>query len=110
MTVKLFEIRDRATFISTMAIKLSPQNEAERYLLLREGFGNTANDHEKYVLLTRLVGEVINYDPYEWPNRTMYEAHKYIKEHFDELENGAVIDVEFILNETDKMKVSEACE
>ncbi len=34
----------------------------------------------------------------------MHEAHLYINEHFDEMDNGAVVDVEYILGETDKPK------
>ena len=42
--------------------------------------------------------------------RTMIVAHKFIKEHFDELETGDVIDVEYILGETDTQKMSERIE
>ena len=37
----------------------------------------------------------------------MKEAHAYIAGHFEELESGAVIDVEFILGETAEAKKSE---
>ena len=41
MQVKLFEVRDSATFIPAIAIKLSARNEAEHFLLFRSGYGNT---------------------------------------------------------------------
>lgn len=48
------------------------------------------------------------YDSFNWSNaRTMHVAHEYLKEHFDDLESGAVIDVEFILGETETPKRSE---
>ena len=108
MITKLFEIRDSGTFIPMIAIKLSPQNEAERYLLGRAGFGRQAEDHEKYVLFSSLTGGEMTSDPYNWPNRTRQVAHIYITEHFDELENGQVIDVQFILKETPQPKTTEA--
>ena len=51
-------------------------------------------------------------DPYEWVargmgERTMPVAHNWIIEHFDALSDGDVADVQFILGETEKPKVSE---
>jgi len=37
----------------------------------------------------------------------MLNAHKYIKEHWDELRSGSVVDVEFILGESKEPKASE---
>lgn len=108
MTVKLFEIRDSGTFIPAMAIKLSPQNEAEKYLLSKSGYGEYAEDHERYVLFCGLDGGKITYDQYDWGNRTRQVAHDYIIKNFDDLENGAVVDVQFILGETKHIKKSEA--
>ena len=34
-------------------------------------------------------------------------AHNYVLDHFDELEDGDVVDVEFILGETEVKKTSE---
>lgn len=48
------------------------------------------------------------YDPFLWNDRTFATAHHYIIEHWDNLEYGAVIDVEFILGETDEPKKSES--
>lgn len=108
MKVKLFEVRDRATFIPVIAVQLNPQNEAERYLLSRSGYGKTAAEHNRYILMADLRGSVINYDAFSWPNRTKQEAHLYLNEHFEELENGAVIDIEYILGEKQESKKSEA--
>ena len=49
------------------------------------------------------------YDPFAWGSdtRTYQVAHQYIIDHFDELESGAVVDVEFILKETTEPKKSE---
>lgn len=108
MFVKLFEIRDVGTFIPMISINLSEENEAERFLLSRAGYGKEQADHQEYILLASLNGGQINYDPFAWNDRTRHTAHLYIKERFDELEHGAVIDVQFILGETQEQKISEA--
>jgi hypothetical protein len=50
------------------------------------------------------------YDPFKWSNRTMHTARRWLEEHFDEVQTGDVVDVQFILEETDKPKVSERLE
>lgn len=106
MIAKLFEIRDKATFIPALALALSKRpdlSDAENYLLGRSGYGG-----DRCVMLSRLNGGHIHCDPYNWGDRTMHAAHLFIEENFDNLESGAVIDVEFILGETKAPKVSEA--
>lgn len=103
MKVKLFEVRDRMTFLPVMAVKTLWDNEQQRYLLRRVGFQEVPA-----VILTRLNGETSSSsDAYFWTDRTMQTAHLYILEHFDKLNDGDVVDVEFILGETDKPKTSE---
>ena len=114
MKTKLFEVRDRLTFIPVIAIQLDPDYEEERYLLSRSGYGPTPIQQRSYVLLARTYGDNgqtgISCDPYTWGDRTMSNAHKYLIKNFDELESGAVIDVEYILGETAIPKVSELLE
>jgi hypothetical protein len=96
--VKLLEIRDRATFIPAMAIRVSG---ADGYLMRRAGFKSPM------VYLVALATERCCYDPYNWGNRTMKGAHLFIAEHFDELKDGDVVDVEFILGESTAPKVKQ---
>jgi len=96
--VKLFEIRDRATFIPAMAIRVSGD---DGYLMRRAGF------ESPMTYLVQLATEKAHYDPYNWGNRTMGTAHHYIDAEWDHLKDGDVVDVEFILSETDAPKVSE---
>jgi hypothetical protein len=61
------------------------------------------------VILTRLDGNgrgAFN-DPYDWCDRTWTAAHRWIIEHWAELKDGDVVDVEFILGETTTPKESE---
>ena len=109
MQVKLFEIRDRATFIPAMAVKLDGNcSDQEDWLLRRAGYGMDAANRN-YVYLTNLSEGTTQYDPYRWGccSRTMGSAHRYILDHFDELIPSQVIDVEFILGESTTPKESE---
>jgi hypothetical protein len=109
LKLKFFELRDKATFIPIFAFRaIADDNQQNAWLLIRAGFGF----HSNLVIVGKLecsgVSQNCTYDAYAWGGRTYPVAHKYIEEHFDELESGAVLDVEFILGETSKPKVSEA--
>lgn len=102
--IKLFEIRDRGTFIPVAAFKFDPQSEAERHLLACAGYGQVPLQQREYVLLCQIDGGGgrVCSDPFDWPGeaRTLPAAHAYIQEHWDALQSGEVVDVEFILGET----------
>lgn len=105
LKAKVFEIRDSMTFIPALAVKIErdrAEGEAEAYLLGRAGHGEA-------VQLTHLQTGASQLDLYEWGQnpRTMFVAHQYIEQHFDELEHGAVVDVEFILGIRSSPKESE---
>ena len=108
MIVKTFEVRDRATFIPMLAVKLESDCKADQYLLQRAGY---SRDHV-YIMLCGLNGGIdrATSDPFDYPSdaRTRPVAHKFIEANFDALESGAVVDVEFILGETTEAKLSEA--
>lgn len=102
MKVKMVEIRDAATRIAAIAIKTQGETLKEHQLFRMEGFG------ESSVLLIRPEQQKMCYDPLLWDNRrTMTTAHRYIQEHFDELPDAAVVDVEYILGESETPKTSE---
>lgn len=122
MDVKLFEIRDSATFIPVMAVALIERNAAENFLLSRAGYADEqiANEadpvdgrifdlnQQRYVILCKLDGVEAQYDPFSWPRaRTMSVAHQFIIENWRDLKSGDVIDVQVILGETTVPKTSE---
>lgn len=109
MKAKTFEVRDRHTFIPVLAVKLEPSNQGDRYLLARAGYGPSPEAQEKYIQLIRIQGGhgPTTCDPYEWDDRTFFTAHQHLVENFDQLESGAVIDVQFILGETSAPEKSE---
>jgi hypothetical protein len=104
---KFLEVRDRATFIPVAAISMMPSEpETQRYWLMRRaGF---SADYPQ-VLLVRLLGGEAQYDPYAWASgsRTMRTAHLHIRDQWESIADGDVVDVEFILGETSVKKVSE---
>ena len=110
MILKAIEIRDAATFIPAVAIKMEPANEAQRYLMARVGFRDGQDGPA--ITLMILSSQKAMADPYEWTSlamgpRTMPVAHQWLEQHFDEVADGDVVDVEFILGETSAPKVSE---
>ena len=107
MKTKALEIRGSATLIAALAVDMNPtqNNAAQRALLRRCGY---ACDGEPNVILTRLDGNGrATNDPYAWGDRTMATAHHWILDHWDELDDGDVVDVEFIRGERTTIKVSE---
>jgi hypothetical protein len=108
MTCKTIEVRDAGTFIPALAIRLDPADERDRWLLARAGFGTDAASQSTYVLLINLVKNA-PYDAFgHGPARTLGVVHRHLNDHFDELGNGAVVDVEFLLGERATPKLSEA--
>lgn len=107
MQAKVLEVRDEGTFIAVLAVDINSDNDAQKYLMRRCGYACNGNAN---IILTRLSGdgEATN-DPYAWPgySRTLRAAHDWIIRHWDELTDGDVVDVSFILGETTKPKLSE---
>jgi hypothetical protein len=98
--VKRVEIRDRATFIPAVALCVTG-GPFDR-LLWRAGFGE-----RPCVILIHLEGMRCNWDSFEWGNRTMGEAHRWLEAHWEEHLDGGVVDVEFVRGETAVPKRSE---
>ena len=103
--MKALEIRDRATFIPVIAFDMKPKTEAQKYLFSRAGYGGSM----QYIVLMKIDGGNMQatYDSFSWGGRTMPVAHRYIQDNWDNVNDGDVIDVEFILNEAKTIKRSE---
>jgi hypothetical protein len=127
MQAKALELRDRGTFIALLAVDMNPRGipsesssepralietaaaaqDAQRWLLRRVGY---PCDGKPNVMITYLGGgRRADNDPYGWDDgaRTFPVAHQWIIEHWAEIKDGDVIDVEFILGETATKKPSE---
>ncbi len=126
MKVKLIELRDSGTFIPLLCVDMNPGRAypengsmseeefkaslddrlARNYLLRRCGY---PCDGRPNIAITHLrcSNDRITNDPFQWSGRTYPVAHKFIIEHWNELRDGSVVDVQFILGETTAPKVSE---
>lgn len=116
MQVKMFEVRDRMTFIPVIAVRAGrgqfpDVRDSERYLMAREGFGVLVEQQARHVILIKNFGALgkAYSSPAHWGQneRTMTVAHCHIAKNWDELSTGDVIDVEFVLGETEQAKTSE---
>lgn len=107
METKCFEIRDDGTLIAVLAIKLVTDSEAENFLLARNGFWGHPVGEEPIIVIS-LPAMECSYSQYKWKDtsRTMKVAHAHIRENFDALETGAVVDVEFLLGERATPKIA----
>jgi len=104
MKIKTFEVRDSGTFIPVMAIPMESDSLKENYLLSHSGFFGA----ETLITLMKMDGLEAHWNPEKWEfSRTMRVAHEYIQENYNILQNGQVVDVEFILGETSIPKVSQ---
>jgi hypothetical protein len=108
MILKSVEIRDRNTFVPALAIATDTSRWAgDTYLLRRAGYGPGSRE----VILVRLADGRSRGDPHQWGGcRTMTTAHDYIRECWDQIGDGAVVDVRTILGETPAPCVSERFE
>jgi hypothetical protein len=109
MQTKVLEIRDEGTHIPALAIKMLADNSTQAWYI--HGRCGYPKDGSSIMLMMLDDGKATN-DPYEWPSlgmgsRTMGNAHNWILEHFDELADGDVVDVQFILGERERPKASE---
>jgi hypothetical protein len=114
MHIKVLEVRDALTFIPVIAICVAGKDDFERYLVAKAGYGLTFDEQKEFVLMSPLVGGFSNrieYDHHKWEDqRTLGNAHKYIREKFWGLQTGEVIDIEFILGEKSEPKKSQRTE
>ena len=105
MTQKMLEVRDRGTCMPVCAIELSGDTMTESFFLEHAGYGF---DHPS-ILVVDLENVKAETDPFKWDrmSRTMKQAHLYIRDNFEALNSGDVVDVEFILGESKRPKISE---
>ena len=108
MQVKCFEIRDRATFIPVICIKPVPENDAQRYLLRRDGYSCEA--HDPIIIMIDAQCRGASYDPWGWRSNTHQNAHEWITGNWAALKDGDVIDCECIRGEKSEPSISERYE
>lgn len=113
MQTKFIEIRDSATCIAALAIRMIAENDGvsamtESRFMKRCGF----SQEYPAIILMRLDDQKATCDLYDWHSlgmgmRTMQTAHDWINRNWDQIESGQVVDVQFILGERDTPKTAE---
>lgn len=88
-----------------ICIKPIADNEGQRYLLRRDGYSADLNEQCVIMILPQCRG--VAYDPYDWGDRTRKVAHDHIQKNWLTLRDGDVVDVEYILGESEAPKASE---
>jgi hypothetical protein len=112
VVAKIVEIRDRGTFIPALAVQMGSRDDQERWLLSSAGFGKSAEEQSRYVVLVKINGGEpcdAHIDPEGWGKnpRTYNVAHRWLQQHFSDVAQGQVIDVEYLLGEAPAPKVSD---
>ena len=104
LDTKVLEIRDAGTHIPAIAIRMLAKNNVQNYYFRRLGFPPDGSA----IGLLKMDDLDGNVDPYAWTGaRTMGIAHHFIYDHFDELSDGDVVDVEYIAGLKPTKKISE---
>ena len=109
MDIKTFEIRDSATTIPVLCVRVN-MAELERPDFEQFRDGGWAADEEGIVYMIEIPDPCrAAYDPFNWNSRarTFCDAHIYVKTEWDKLVSGQVIDVEFINGEKETCKDNE---
>ena len=111
--VKIFEIRDEATCMIAVTWLVRSHNEQERWALCSRGFGRTGSYGSGVHCMCGDVPYMLTYIPelnqcdYS-PERLFGGEQRYVKtiewirDHFDELEGGSVVDVRCVNGERDR--------
>lgn len=111
MIEKFLEIRDEGTCIPVLCIEMRPGRYVGLEALFRVeycflDFMGFEQHAYRSILLIDPQGKRSTYNPADWKKpafgsgRTLYEAHLYIKEHWDRLGSGDVVDVAYLKGET----------
>ena len=98
---KIFEIRDVATTCVALCTRVPSGTVREQRMFRHQGFGHNL------VNMQVLNKDMVTHDPFKWGDRTFKTAHMFIQEKWTTLSSTMVIDVQYILGETNKPKESD---
>ncbi len=96
METKILEVRDNCTTMPILAVRLIPGNGKDLALLSRTGYGQSVEEQSKFVITVPLeCPSHSTYAPSQEGSPWESEVHRDIIEHWDELEDGDVVDPAF---------------
>jgi hypothetical protein len=105
MIAKTFEVRHHGKFLPVLAVMVDQimEDKAPQFLIRRSGYPTET------VLLSRLKAPTeICSSAEQWgSDLTMFTSHDHIEQFFHKLEDGSVVDVDFICGETKSPRTAE---
>lgn len=93
MDSKAFFIRDGRTTIPVIAIRLNPETFAESRVLAAAGYGKSAEEQAKRVMMIHPQIEHFRTDPFGWSRVDLHCAHLWTRQNFDDISDGMTLDV-----------------
>jgi hypothetical protein len=114
--VKMLELRDKGTFIPVIALRVREEGSGtqEGWLIRKSGWARfqsgyylfNSGDSGKHFAISLGDPEFLHTQTFP-VDRTYTVAFTYIASHWNEFSSGDVVDVQYILGETDSPKISE---
>lgn len=107
MDSKAFFIRDGRTTIPVIAIQLNPTEivdfgygdmapaicDGQRLVLAAAGYGKSAEEQARKVMMLDLTSELAEVDPLHWALFPLKAAHLWTRQNFDAVRDGMTLDV-----------------
>lgn len=100
--VKVIGVHDDCTYKPMMVFRVRPENERERRMLGRAGFGLQPDEQADYTFFYDVNRRECSYDPFKLADQaTCGRAALWIRDEcgFDMLPHGAFLDCEFLRGE-----------
>lgn len=100
---KFIALLDRMTCIPCLAMRYTAESIGERAMFKRHGFGGSPDDRYTFFYLPN-SGEC-SYDPYKLgDDYTVGTCCSHIRDHWDDIKSGSVVDAEFLRGEVKEPK------
>lgn len=99
METKVLEIQHSGQKVPVMVVRLDPASKQEQHLFVMAGYGFSPDVQREYFLMVEMkkMGGA-NIDPFSWKERTLQEAHNYIRCNWLHVRSGDTIDLDYILS------------
>lgn len=100
---KFVALLDRMTCIPCLAMRYTAENIGERAMFKRHGFGRSPDDRYTFFYLPNFG--TCSYDPNKLgDDYTAGTCCSYMRDHWEEIESGSVLDAEYLRGEKDEPK------
>lgn len=103
--IKVIGVHDDATYKPMIVFRVVPENEHERRILGRAGFGMEPEKQAAYTFFYDVNHGECSYEPGKLSDqRTCGDAARWIRDEpgFDDIAHGAFVDCEFLRGERDE--------